>query len=148
MMLCLEDEDVTFKGGLPVAEYNKNEGVRYAVWDDTAFINVARAYCKTIVAISCNPNKYRNTLLEVCKAYIEAARLKNYQMMFVSKGPARYEVFQTKDGKAEFIKNPRKFIDSRGRDWFFCKCERGFTKECYGLKEYPKETTDLRRDLG
>jgi len=136
MMVCLDDKYVTSHGGLRVRQYNMREKIRFAVWDDPAFIKDARRYCKTIVAISCDP--FNKTPLIVCKAYIEAARKKNYQMMFVSKVIAKYQVFETKNGEVEFVKNPKKFLRDKGRDWFFCKCERGKNKECHNLKQYPK----------
>merc|ERR1712080_793243 len=115
-----------------IRNYNENEGIDFAVWEDESFDSDARELRKTIVAISCYPDV--NTPISVCKAYIEAARIKKYQMMFVSKRYS-YQVLKTKDAEVEFKKDPDNFVDSKGMDWFFCQCKRGRTQDCYKLNE-------------
>ena len=140
MILCLGHEDITEDGGLDPSAYNEEGIWGQTLWRDINFSSVARELCKTIVAIICAPTD--QTTNYACKAYIEAAKIKKYQMMFVEKDPEdvgpddHYHVLKTKDAELEFNKNPDAFIQSKGNEWFFCKCKRGSTKECFELDKY------------
>ena len=143
MILCLGDEDITEDGGLNPSTYHMEKPYGDAIWKDMDFSTFAREFCKTIVAIPCDPI-LSTTTNYACKAYIEAAKSEGYQMMFVDK-PAdevepddHYHVLKTKDAELEFKKNPDDFLKSKGNEWFFCKCNRGTTKECYELDSYAK----------
>ena len=137
MLLCMEDEDVTRDGGLNPLTYNELKEFDYALWEDEEFRVRSRQLCLSIIAITCEP-AHRITKY-VCKAYIEAAKIAGYQMMFIDMNPDfSYKVLKTKNAESQFIKDPQNFLNSYGHEWFFCKCKRGSTQDCYKLEEYPK----------
>ena len=143
MILCLGHDDITEDGGMDPSTFRdfRHFGLfGQAVWGDIGFSTSARELCKTLVAIICEP--VSPTTKYACKAYIEAAKIKGYQMMFVDKVSVaylpgeHYQVLKTKDAEREFNRNPDNFVESKGGEWFFCKCARGTTKDCLELERH------------
>ena len=141
MILCLGHEDITDDGGLDPSAYREFKIWGEAIWGDIGFSTAARELCKTMVTIVCDPD-LSTTTNYACKAYIEAAKIKGYQMMFVDKDSKKtvpgdhYHVLKTKDAEREFNRNPDAFIESKGNEWFFCSCKRGSTKDCLELEKH------------
>ena len=46
-----------------------------------------------------------------------------------------YSVLKTKKALKEFNSDPDEFVSKRGKEWYFCKCNRGSTKACLDMAE-------------
>ena len=108
----------------------------YWNWDDKDFGPTARDVCKSMVLISCVPDK--ETPRSVCASYMDAARLAGYHMVFVDRNEGQDEVepfrkLKIKPATAQFRQDPQSFLDNVGRIWFFCKCKRNKRNECLGI---------------
>jgi len=127
---CLKDDEITEDGGInPLTYWN---------WDDKDFGPTARDVCKSIVLISCVPDK--ETPKSVCASYMDAARNAGYHMVFVDRNEGQDEVvpfrkLRIKQATALFKQDPQSFLDNVGRIWFFCKCKQTKPTECLGLHD-------------
>ena len=134
MKFCLNDEWITAGSTDKWTSANEQE---FTVWGDEKFRSEAGQFCASINHIQCQPTPPTPTI--ICKAYIRATKDTGYDMMFIDgKHRPTYEVLKTKAAESLFISDPKTFVTSRGRYWFFCKCKPDEVANCHDLEKYAK----------
>ena len=128
LMYCLKDDEITEDGGI--------DPLKYWNWDDKNFGPIAKDVCKSIVLISCVPDK--ETPKSVCASYMDTARNAGYHMVFVDRNEGQdtiepFRKLRIEPAAALFRNDPQTFLNDVGRIWFFCKCKRNKQKECLGI---------------
>ena len=123
LIVCLQDKEVTKDGGIDILHPVPSED---------------RRHCSTVVVITCSPDIFTpdKQVVSICKSYIEAAITAKYQMVITVKmDDTSYSVLKTKKALKEFNSDPDEFVSKRGKEWYFCKCNRGSTKACLDMAE-------------
>ena len=145
---CLLDDHVTKNGGMlqPTTpkpgqpsnlvnfETSLNPGVKYGIWRDQRFANLATEHCQTLIAMPCHPHGNTNS----CNVYFDAAISVGYKHIYMDKHNAnnhsiRKSVMRTLDAKNSFNANNVVFLEDRGINWFFCKCKKEKEEECNNM---------------
>ena len=128
MKACFEDEKMLGKENKGFDVRKEYPGIPY-YWLKEKRAKQVYEYCKTITFTSCQVDE-DDTTNYACIAYIRAAKLANFDILFSLKG-FKATGIEMKDVEKMFTKeNADKFIKDYGEYWFFCKC---LDKRCMAL---------------
>ena len=113
MTSCFQDADITRNGGV---DANDEEQFKNNPEKQKEAINE----CEKIVTLNQNANPPA-----AGKAYTKAAINAGFKKVFtVTPGGINMRFWTVDDVEEEYLKNPIKFIQQYGQQWFFCKCKR------------------------
>ena len=111
----------------------------YSIWKDTKkYKEKVSSNCETLIAMPCFPDGAKPDgsaeQNDFCRAYLEAAEYKGYNHIFIDNdargAKLKHSIWGIKDALKEFKKNPQKFLKTKGRNWFFCKCKEEKELKC------------------
>ena len=112
MTLCFQDPDITKNGGVDAndeEQFKNNPEIQIKAINE----------CEKIVTLNqcANPPA-------AGKAYTKAAIKAGFKKVFtVTPGGTNMRFWPVTEVEEEFLKNPIRFIQQYGQQWFFCKCK-------------------------
>ena len=112
MAICFQDIDIIRNGGVDASteeQFENNQDMQ----------KEAIGGCETIVALHQGAKPPAAGV-----AYTKAAILAGYKKLFtVTPGGNNMVSWMVIDAEKEYLKNPIKFLQDHGQQWFFCKCK-------------------------
>ena len=92
-------------------------------------------YCRTVTFTSCQVDS-EDTSKYACIAYIRAALLASFHILFAFKSMSAKGIKLVDVEKIFTYENADKFVEDNGEYWFFCKCSEQQFELCMTLVDY------------
>ena len=137
MKACFEDEHI-LGGNRRGFDVRKDYPGIPNYWVKERRARRVHEYCKTVTFTACQVDD-KDTTLYACVAYIRAARLAQFDILFSFKSHSLSPAKGIKLIDAEIMFTYDKadqFIEQNGEVWFFCKCFGTMKSMCMSLIDY------------